>query len=115
MSTNGAPAVSSSLRSRYKGVETASFAGLAILASVWAFFSTERLVFGAKTGWGELNWVALSDYDEARELLAKKKWPEAAIILRSVVNKDPDYVPAAIQLAESLFYSNRREEGLSIL
>jgi thioredoxin-like negative regulator of GroEL len=86
-----------------------------------ALISSERWVFGAKAdypaeaGWGELDWVALSDYDEARGLLSKKKWAEAAIILKSVLAKDPDYSPAAIQLAEALFYSNRREEGLSIL
>jgi thioredoxin-like negative regulator of GroEL len=105
-----------SLRSLYKGVETAKIAGFALLG----LLATERMVFGAKAaaiaiGWGELNWVALSDYEEARDLLTKKKWPEAAIILRSVLSKDPDYAPAAIELSEALFYSNRREEGLGVL
>ncbi|HUP58118.1 MAG TPA: tetratricopeptide repeat protein [Bdellovibrionota bacterium] len=105
----------SSLRSPRGGVETAKIAGLAILALAVA----ERWAIGApsaeKIRWPSLDAVAASDYQEARELLAKRKWAEAAIILKSVLRKDPDYSPAAIQLAEALYHSNRREEGLSVL
>jgi tetratricopeptide (TPR) repeat protein len=57
----------------------------------------------------------LLDYAEAKELLARQKWAEAAIILRTVLRKKPDYTPAAMDLARSLAYSGRREEALGIL
>src|SRR3954452_23282866 len=115
MSTSAAPTqfpqkktrLTPSLCARSWGVETAKIAGFALLA----LFSAERWAIGATPVWGELSLSAVSDYEEARSLISRKKWAEAAIILKSVTRKDPDYVPAAIQLAETLFYSNRRDEG----
>jgi predicted Zn-dependent protease len=56
-----------------------------------------------------------SDYFEAKQLLAKRKWNEAAIVLRTVLKRSPDFTPAAVGLANALAYSGRREEALSIL
>lgn len=58
---------------------------------------------------------AHSDYVDAKKLLAQRKWAEAAIVLRSVLKKNPDYFPGAIELARALVYSGRREEALGIL
>ncbi len=56
-----------------------------------------------------------SDYFEARELLGKQKWIEAAIVLRAVLKRTPDFTPASISLASALLELHRREEGLSVL
>ena len=56
-----------------------------------------------------------NDYSEAQELLAKKKWAEAAIVFRSILRKTPDYSPAAAGLTRALAFSGRREEALSFL
>jgi len=56
-----------------------------------------------------------SDYFEAKQLLTKRKWNEAAIVLRTVLQRSPDFTPAAVGLANALAYSGRREEALSIL
>ena len=55
------------------------------------------------------------DLSEARALIAKQKWPEAAIVLRSAYRVNPSSLPVAIQLATALAYSGRREEALSLL
>jgi Flp pilus assembly protein TadD len=55
------------------------------------------------------------DYDEAKQLLNKHKWDEAAIVLRSLQKKNPDFFPGAIELARALVYSGRREEALGVL
>jgi thioredoxin-like negative regulator of GroEL len=104
----------SSLRKRFRGVETAKIAGCALLLSI-SFSRPGLASIPEKVEWPIIAAAAASDYQEARALLERRKWAEAAIILKSVLDKDPDYTPAAIQLAEALFYSNRREEGLSIL
>src|SRR5262245_37270554 len=58
---------------------------------------------------------ASTDYHEAQALLSKKKWAEAAIVLRKVMKESSDPTPAAVDLARALIYSGRREEALSIL
>lgn len=47
--------------------------------------------------------------------MAKRKWAEAAIVLRSILKRSPDFVPGAIELARALVYSGRREEALAVL
>jgi len=56
-----------------------------------------------------------TDFYEARQLLSKHKWVEAAIVLRSVLRVSPDFLPASVGLATALAYSARREEALGIL
>ncbi|MGZ3687522.1 MAG: tetratricopeptide repeat protein [Bdellovibrionota bacterium] len=56
-----------------------------------------------------------SDFNEGRSLIAKRKWEDAAIVLRSVWKRSPFYSPVALNLATALTYSGRREEALSIL
>ena len=56
-----------------------------------------------------------TDYVEAKQLLSKHKWEEAAIILRLVLKKNPTLLPGANELARALVYSGRREEALSVL
>lgn len=56
-----------------------------------------------------------SDYREAQDLISKKKWVEAAIVLRKIHKEEPEFVPAAVDLARALVYSGRREEALSVL
>lgn len=58
---------------------------------------------------------AHSDYTDARALLRQRKWEEAAIVLRSVLRKTPDFFPGAIELARALVYVGRREEALTLL
>ncbi len=58
---------------------------------------------------------ALSNHAEGRELLAKGKWPEAAIVLRAVVRAEPANIPATVDLARALTFTGRREEALSLL
>jgi predicted Zn-dependent protease len=58
---------------------------------------------------------AHSDYTEAHRLLAQRKWEEAAIVLRSVMKKSPDFSPGAMELARALTYLGRREEALTTL
>lgn len=55
------------------------------------------------------------DYQDAKEALAKKRWPESIIILRRILNTTPQWKTASIQLAKALLYSGRREEALSVL
>ena len=56
-----------------------------------------------------------SKYAEAQGLLAKKKWSEAAVVLRSVLRDNREFTPAALDLAAALTHTGRREEALSIL
>src|SRR5579884_1161190 len=53
--------------------------------------------------------------DEAQALLSKKKWAEAAIVLRSVLRREPRSATANADLAKALLYLGRREEALGIL
>lgn len=68
-----------------------------------------------------LTTVAIADgeldrqnYVEAKLLLNKKKWAEAAIVLRAVVKNNPESASAVIDLARALTYSGRREEALGV-
>ncbi len=56
-----------------------------------------------------------SDYGEARRLIDQKKWVEAAIVLRSVLKRSPDFTLASLQLSMALAQSGRREEALTLL
>lgn len=55
------------------------------------------------------------EYPEARELLKARKWQEAAIVLKSLVRKNPENEGLTLALVRSLTYSGRREEALSLL
>lgn len=52
---------------------------------------------------------------EARRLLKEKKWPEAVIVLRSILKKESAPLSVTLELANALVYSGRREESLSVL
>jgi tetratricopeptide (TPR) repeat protein len=65
--------------------------------------------------WPQVNIPAHSDYADAKALLARAKWEEAAIVLRSVLKKNPGFFPGAIELARALVYLGRREEALTLL
>jgi tetratricopeptide (TPR) repeat protein len=56
-----------------------------------------------------------ANFYEAEQLLAKQKWAEAAIVLRSVLKEEPANTRAAMGLARALVYSGRREEALMVL
>jgi tetratricopeptide (TPR) repeat protein len=56
-----------------------------------------------------------SDYGEARRLIDQRKWAEAAIVLRSVLRRSPDFTLASLQLSMALAQSGRREEALTLL
>jgi thioredoxin-like negative regulator of GroEL len=58
---------------------------------------------------------ARSNHSEAQELLKKGKWPEAAIVLRTVVKNEPGNLSAIVDLARALTFTGRREEALSLL
>ncbi len=58
---------------------------------------------------------AEEDTLEAHLLISKKKWPEAAIVLKSILKKNPENTAITIDLARALFYQGRREEALGIL
>jgi tetratricopeptide (TPR) repeat protein len=53
--------------------------------------------------------------EDVDSLVAKKKWPEAVIMLRSIVQKDPRAIGAQVDLARALLYQGRREEALTVL
>jgi tetratricopeptide (TPR) repeat protein len=53
--------------------------------------------------------------EDVDSLIAKKKWPEAVILLRSIVRKDPHATGAQVDLARALIYQGRREEALTVL
>lgn len=57
---------------------------------------------------------ASDDYQAARALMAKKKWAEAAIALRSIL-KDEESPQVVIDLSRALTHSGRREEALGVL
>lgn len=65
--------------------------------------------------WPQINIPSHSDYADAKALLARNKWEEAAIVLRSVLKKSPGFFPGAIELARALVYLGRREEALTLL
>ncbi|MGK5087876.1 tetratricopeptide repeat protein [Bdellovibrionota bacterium FG-2] len=58
---------------------------------------------------------AEEDAHEAHLLMSKKKWPEAAIVLKSILKKDPEITSVTVDLARALFYQGRREEALAVL
>ena len=58
---------------------------------------------------------AFADAEEAQALLAKHKWAEAAIILRSSLRRDPRSASANADLAKALLYLGRRVEALGVL
>jgi tetratricopeptide (TPR) repeat protein len=114
-----------------RGVDTAKSAGLgasaifaALGAACLAAFPVQALATSASDAvaerhepdpWPQVNIPAHSDYSEAKALLAKHKWEEAAIVLRSVLKRNPAFFPAAIELARALLYLGRREEALNLL
>lgn len=55
-----------------------------------------------------------TDYLEARQLMKERKWPEAAIVLRSLLRKSPES-SVTMDLVRALTYAGRREEALSLL
>lgn len=55
------------------------------------------------------------DYREARQFLRDRRWPEAAIVLRSLHRHDPSSVGVSLDLSRALAFSGRREEALSLL
>jgi len=59
--------------------------------------------------------LTTSDYFEAKQFIKKNRWEEAAIVLRSVHRKSPEFTPAAIDLAIALTQTERREEALDVL
>lgn len=63
--------------------------------------------------WPQLDLPQSLDFSEARALLEQQKWAEAAIVLRNLVRRRPDFQPAWLSLARALAYSGRREEALS--
>jgi tetratricopeptide (TPR) repeat protein len=56
-----------------------------------------------------------ADVEEARDLIAKKKWQEAVIALRSEIARDPREIEVQVDLARALVYLGRREEALNVL
>jgi tetratricopeptide (TPR) repeat protein len=57
----------------------------------------------------------LSVFEEARQLLGKRKWEEAAIAFGAFAKRNPSYMPANLGLAAALVHVGRREEALGIL
>jgi tetratricopeptide (TPR) repeat protein len=56
-----------------------------------------------------------SDFQEATALLKRRQWAEAAIALRSVLNREPRLLPAIMDLGDALTQSGRREEALGMI
>ncbi len=54
-------------------------------------------------------------YSSAKQLLEKRKWPEAISILRTLFKSEPISVPVITSLAMALTYAGNREEALAIL
>lgn len=82
-----------------KTARAAIFAGLACLA----------LLVCAQPGF------ANAELQEAQDLMAKKKWAEAAIVLRGALRLAPDSAAVSLDLAKALTFAGKREEALSIL
>jgi tetratricopeptide (TPR) repeat protein len=59
--------------------------------------------------------IASQDLSESQRLLAERKWPEAIIILRSILTRGAAPLSVTLDLARALFYSGRREEAISVL
>lgn len=105
-----------------KRVDTAKVAVLvcsaafAVLAPfVHANAASELIERSEPDPWPQVNIPSHSDYSDAKALLARHKWEEAAIVLRSVLKKNPGFFPGAIELARALAYLGRREEALTLL
>src|SRR5580704_14703009 len=86
----------------------------------WRYWAVEAAVFGAALacngGWAQaqvkgeaLDPPPVSAYQEARGLLRERKWADAAVVLRSLLRRDPDQPRIAIELSEALLNSGRRE------
>jgi tetratricopeptide (TPR) repeat protein len=116
--------------SRLKRRVEVTIGALSILAAAsgaaWAIFAGSPAAHAANAPdladegdepepWPQVEIPAHSDYSEARALLAKRKWEEAAIVLRAVLKKNPAFYPGAIDLARALVYLGRREEALTLL
>jgi len=54
-------------------------------------------------------------FREGQALLAERKWPEAAIVFKAALQRDPGSASASLGLARALTYAGRREEALSVL
>lgn len=54
-------------------------------------------------------------YQEAVALSEARKWAEAAIVLKTIHEEQPEFFPAAIRLSTALLFSGRREESLRVL
>ncbi len=54
-------------------------------------------------------------YSEAKSLLNKYKWDEAATAFRSLLRNNPKSLPVVLGLSEALIYSNQREEALTLM
>jgi predicted Zn-dependent protease len=66
------------------------------------------LVYGTFFGNAQAN-------EESDALIAKKKWPEAVIVLRAIVTQNPHDTSAQVDLARALIYQGRREEALNAI
>ncbi|MCM2322315.1 MAG: hypothetical protein NDJ90_03540 [Oligoflexia bacterium] len=62
-------------------------------------------------------WQPNPHYQEAQQLLKARKWPEAAIVLRSVQQRagEAASLRVSLDLVRALTFSGRREEALSVL
>lgn len=75
----------------------------------------EKALWGAGLfAWASVGAVS-SEHAEARAYLQDKKWAEAAIILRTLQKRYPEEDAVAVDLAQALLYSGRREEAVSVL
>ncbi len=59
--------------------------------------------------------VLANEFTEVRELTQKKKWSEAAIVLKKMVAENPQSVELLVELSKVLIVSDRREEAVSRL
>ena len=54
-------------------------------------------------------------YEEAKQLLGKQKWEEAAIAFGSFMKRNPGFFPGSLGLSSALVHAGRREEALTLL
>ncbi|MEK7399842.1 MAG: tetratricopeptide repeat protein [Candidatus Poribacteria bacterium] len=83
---------------------------------------TDNAAFGAnqqknivKTQDLEKDSIISAYHTEAKALMEKRKWGEAAIVFRSILKEAPGSIDATMGLARSLVLSGRREESLAVL
>jgi tetratricopeptide (TPR) repeat protein len=77
--------------------------------------SSIAISFFCPAAQAELSWNGQLKYQEAQALLAKRKWPEAAIVLSPIFKEAPEDQRIVMDLAKALVFSGRREEALSVL